>query len=519
MLTVSLLIEILRTRPRLVFWLAALSQALLWLLVPSLFYSAPPGDLADVLAVGRELKFGGELGPPLAYWLAEIALRAAGGHMFGVYLLSQVCIVVTYWAVFRLGSAIVGERHAVLAVFLMIGISVFTIGSPDFGPDNLMMPLWALAILHLWRAAGESKGLYWLALAADLSLMLLTSFLALPLIAALIVFLLIHPRGRASLMHVGAGAAALILALMLLPTYALIVQHGFNIGATFAHLRGALAVDQNLMAWGRLIALVLVAHAGAGILVVLAGNLARTRRSEAAAVTRAPIDPFARFMIYYFALVPVIVVTAFTVISGKSGIGGIPPLLVLSGLAIVTAAGDTIMLHHQRILSIAWFSLLVLPPALAAAATLVLPSMFAVDLKVAQPADEMGRFFTENFERRTGSKLEVVAGDPRLAAVIALASPSRPQILNEEKPGRPRLASRQAAFEKGAIVVWRATDATRTLPPQIKEQFPDLVAEVPRAFERGLQGRAPLLRVGWGMIRPQAQTPAASALPTAPQAQ
>jgi hypothetical protein len=27
---------------------------------------------------------------------------------------------------------------------------------------------------------------------------------------------------------------------------------------------------------------------------------------------------------------------------------------------------------------------------------------------------------------------------------------------------------------------------------------------VPRAFERGVQGRLPLLRIGWGVIRPQA---------------
>jgi len=87
-------------------------------------------DLGDVLVVGREMKFGTELGPPLAFWLAEIALQAAAGHMFGVYLLSQLCIVATYWAVFELGRATIGERHAVLAVLLMVGISVFTVGSP-----------------------------------------------------------------------------------------------------------------------------------------------------------------------------------------------------------------------------------------------------------------------------------------------------------------------------------------------------------------------------------------------------
>ena len=69
MLTVSLLIEILRTRPRLIFWLAALTQTFLWFVVPTIFYSAPPGDVADVVAVGRELAFSAGSGPPLANWI------------------------------------------------------------------------------------------------------------------------------------------------------------------------------------------------------------------------------------------------------------------------------------------------------------------------------------------------------------------------------------------------------------------------------------------------------------------
>jgi 4-amino-4-deoxy-L-arabinose transferase-like glycosyltransferase len=507
MLTVSLLIEILRTRPRFVFWLAALTQALLWVAVPSIFYSAPPGDVADVLAVGRQMSLSASYAPPLAYWLAELALRAAGGHIAGVYLLSQLCILVAYWALFQLGRAIVGERHAVLAILLMAGISVFTIGSPDFGPEILMMPLWALTLLHLWRASGEGKQLYWLAVALDLGLMLLTSYLALVLIAALLVFLAITPRGRANVLSTSAAAAGLITAFMLLMSIAFQREHGTLILPDLAKLRAPGAIDGNLIAWVKLLTLVLVAHAGAGILIVLASNLGRTKRAEAAAIARAPIDPYARTMIYYFALVPPIAVTVLTVITGKSDISGVAPLLVLSGLAIVVAGGDTILLHHQRILSSAWFALLLLPPILAAAGALILPAIFAVDLKVAQPADQIARFFTENFERRTGRPLEVVAGDARLASLIGLASARRPRVLYEPDKGLPRLVTPEEVSEKGAIVVWRANDGDGTPPPQIKAQFPSIVPEVPRAFERVLHGRAPLLRIGWGLVRPRAETP------------
>jgi hypothetical protein len=56
-------------------------------------------------------------------------------------------------------------------------------------------------------------------------------------------------------------------------------------------------------------------------------------------------------------------------------------------------------------------------------------------------------------------------------------------------------------------VVWRATDNVGTPPPQVRAMFPTIVPEVPRVFERTLHGRAPLLRIGWGVVRPQGETP------------
>ena len=54
----SLVVELIRARPRLVVWLVVLLQAALWLILPLLLYRSPPGDLATVLAFGREYQVG-----------------------------------------------------------------------------------------------------------------------------------------------------------------------------------------------------------------------------------------------------------------------------------------------------------------------------------------------------------------------------------------------------------------------------------------------------------------------------
>ena len=45
MLYVSIFVELLRSRPALAVWLAALVQGLLWTLIPTFFYAGPPGDV------------------------------------------------------------------------------------------------------------------------------------------------------------------------------------------------------------------------------------------------------------------------------------------------------------------------------------------------------------------------------------------------------------------------------------------------------------------------------------------
>jgi hypothetical protein len=132
----------------------------------------------------------------------------------------------------------------------------------------------------------------------------------------------------------------------------------------------------------------------------------------------------------------------------------------------------------------------------------LLPWMTGTELKVEQPAKAMGRFFADSFERRTGRPLAVVTGDPGTAALVALAAPSRPSVYFDADPERSPWVTPDDIRLKGAVVVWLTADTTPTPPPEIKAHFPDLIPEVPRAFDRPVQGRLPTLRIGWGVIRP-----------------
>src|SRR5579863_9248755 len=192
----SLVVELIRARP----WLVVLVQAALWLFVSLLLYRIPPGDLATVLAFGREYQVGTDLGPPLSFWIADIAFRAAGNTMFGVYLLAQLCSIATFWTLYLLARAIVGGQQAALAVLLTITVLAFSSPALEFGPLVLARPLCALLLLHSWQLLGQNRRNVWFAWSIEAGLLLLASPAAIGLLLLLAGFALATARGRRTLM-------------------------------------------------------------------------------------------------------------------------------------------------------------------------------------------------------------------------------------------------------------------------------------------------------------------------------
>jgi hypothetical protein len=508
--SVSLFVEMLRTRPRTLFWAMAVLQALPWTLVPLLFYSAPPGGLPEVLAIGHEFPLGTDFGPPLAFWLAEVVYRGLG--LFGVYLLSQACIVAIYWAVFQLGRMIVGETQAVMAVLLMAGIAVFSFPTPDFGPAILAAAIWSLMLWHYWQVTAQEQWRWWILLGVDAGLLLLTTYAGAILIALLVLFMVATPNGRRQLDTVGPWVAGILAVVLIFPCLIWLDLAG---GPVRPDLKTVLG---NLRAWAQLPVLFVISHIGFAVLVVLGRGIILKSPSRPPEVVRAPVDPAARLFAYYFALMPIVAMGLFAFMTHRPDSFALTPLVVFSGLAAIIAAGDRIRIEHQYLIGFLWTAMMLLPPLLMVLAILVVPWTLATDLKVGRPAADMAQFFGDSFQRRTGKPLEIVTGERTTAALVAFAAPSRPSLYVPNTAVYASHVTRSDLDEKGAVVVWSATDTTGRPPPEIAQAFPDLVIEVPRAFERRFQGRMPLQRVGWGMIRPRGQAPETPPAPQQPSA-
>jgi hypothetical protein len=496
----SLVIELIRARPRLVVWLVIVLQAILWLLISLILYRGPPGDLATVLALGREYRVGTDLGPPLAFWLADVAFRAAGNHMLGVYVLAQLCSVATFWVIYLLARAAVGGQQAVLAVLLTMTVLAFGAPSLEFGPLILARPLWALLLLHSWQLIGQNRRNAWFGWSIEAGLLLLTTSAAIVLLALVVGFALATARGRRTLMSFDALFALLVILVLALPYLIWLIRADASIlphWPSLADLGGRTLHGVELLGGLLLAAL--------GVAIVSAFNSAWFDRSpeEAPAIFRPPVDPAMRDFVYFFAVVPALLGCLLSGLFGLDHVvGGTGIVLSMSGLAVVVACGDLIHLRRQQILRTVWAAMIFAPALGVIAAILFVPWTTSSEVTTSLPATAIARFFDDSYERRTNQRLSAVSGDAQLATLVSL-SPTRPHLFLAASPERTPWFNLNKFNQTGGVVVWRASDTDGTPPPDIARLFPGLGPEVPQTFDRLVNGRQSLLRIGWAIVRPK----------------
>ena len=116
------------------------------------------------------------------------------------------------------------------------------------------MPLWAFTLLHYWRAIGEGRREYWIALAVDAGLLLLTSYLGILLLAILAGFTVANQRVRLVLASYEPWAAALAASLCLVPHLWWLRHSGLTLPSVLAGADGPVSIAGHILGGFRLFA-------------------------------------------------------------------------------------------------------------------------------------------------------------------------------------------------------------------------------------------------------------------------
>ena len=144
------------------FYIFITIHLIVWTLIPSLTNQNLPLDTIEALAWGSNLDWGYNKHPPMSAFLVEIFYQIFGAQDWAYYLLSQICVIISFFVVFKLAvDFFENKAFCLLSVLLLEGIYFYNFTTPEFNVNVCLMPFWSLTVLYLWKGFKDNKIIDW----------------------------------------------------------------------------------------------------------------------------------------------------------------------------------------------------------------------------------------------------------------------------------------------------------------------------------------------------------------------
>ena len=105
------------------FYIFITSHLLIWTLVPTITNYNLPLDTIEALAWGSNLDWGFNKHPPMSAFLVEATYQIFGSQDWTYYLLSQICVIFSFFIVFKFAKDFFDNKiFCLLSVLLLEGI-------------------------------------------------------------------------------------------------------------------------------------------------------------------------------------------------------------------------------------------------------------------------------------------------------------------------------------------------------------------------------------------------------------
>jgi len=181
-----------------IFYIFITSHLLIWTLIPTFTNHNLPLDTIEALAWGSNLDWGFNKHPPMSAFLTEIIYFIFGPQDWAYYLLSQICIVVSFFVIFKLAEDFFENKiYSFVSVLLLEGIYFYNFTTPEFNVNICLIPFWSLSLFYLWKGIKSNKILDWIFLGLFAGLGFLSKYLFVYLglaIAVLLIYLIINKK-------------------------------------------------------------------------------------------------------------------------------------------------------------------------------------------------------------------------------------------------------------------------------------------------------------------------------------
>lgn len=485
-------------------WLIA-AYAASWILVQSLSPSGLRLDAYEMLAMGHEWQLAYWKHPALPPWIAEAVFQLSGRSVFAVAVLPVACVCAGLWVVWKLCQPIFGNAGAALATALSLGSWYLMAPVEQFNHNIAQLPFWALTVFAYRRAIRAPSYAAWLSFAAVALLLLETKYTGVLLLATLAAHALWFGEGRRVLREPQALAGMLLFAALAslqtvyvlrnVPTAFTYALDRPPYGSFLDHLLGPFAI----------LGAQLLFHSAVVLLLVAVHPFGARQRMRATVIGLPKISAFDRSLLISATAGPLalgLLFYAFSPVWGRSEAFG--SIFMLVGPSVLACYGRVLYVARPRfsvgLLMLALFG----PPAGSATEVVLQPTVHHRVQTEQIPYAAAADVLAQDWQRRTGRPLTIIAGSADVAGGFAAFMDPRPSVLLDGMPARSPWITKERLAADGALLVWRIKSAGDMRPPRqliaplagfVIEPFPPVVVHT--AWDR----YAPPPRFGLAIVR------------------
>ena len=145
------------------FYIFLFLHLIIWTAIPSITNNNLPLDTIEALAWGSNLDWGFNKHPPMSAFLVEIFYQIFGAQDWAYYLLSQICIIISFFVIFKFAEDFFENKvFCLISVLLLEGIYFYNFTTPEFNVNVCLIPFWSLTVLYIWKGYKDNKIIDWL---------------------------------------------------------------------------------------------------------------------------------------------------------------------------------------------------------------------------------------------------------------------------------------------------------------------------------------------------------------------
>ncbi len=391
-----------------------------WTIVLSLtrFALDTSGDTLENYAWGLGWQLGYFKHPPFTAYLVALWFKIFPNTNFFYLLLSQLNIAICFITIFKIAKYYVPKNVALISVIILEFIPFYSFLDIKINPNSLLITLFMIVALFLYKAVMYNKVKDWLFLAIFSAVAFLTKYTTSIFLLSIFILLLVTRDGRKVFFQYKLYLAALVFVVIVTPHVFWLFENDFMpIHYATKH------IDPSL--WQRIYALSLLPKYISFLLIpiIILYLFFRVKIDS----NLYKYNDFKRLFPWFMTVVPIFIMIIIGVVFGaRLSSRWIKPFFCLAPLIYITYNNGNFSLQRIRKFKEMVILYIIFVPFIYLVSHIYFPKL---SKKYASSMSEVAYFIQSEWDRNFNEKLQYVTGSYVIANAVSFYAKDNPKAL------------------------------------------------------------------------------------------